>query len=132
VNIIRIHHNDTRYPNALRKYYSNEASPIITAIGDIDILQNKTLAVLCSNKCPGSIILETYDLMRDMRNSGVAVISGFHSPIEKECLNILLKGKQPVIICSALGYGLKFWPEEFQKLKSANPHIALFADEVNL
>lgn len=33
---------------------------------------------------------------------------------------------------SALGYGLKFWPEEFQKLKSANPHIALFADEVNL
>lgn len=33
---------------------------------------------------------------------------------------------------SALGYGLKFWPEEFQKLKSANPHIEMFADEVNL
>lgn len=32
---------------------------------------------------------------------------------------------------SALGYGLKFWPEEFQKLKSANPHIAIFADEVS-
>ena len=31
-----------------------------------------------------------------------------------------------------LGYGLKFWPEEFQKLKSANPHIALFADEEKL
>lgn len=32
---------------------------------------------------------------------------------------------------AVLGYGLKFWPEEFQKLKSANPHIAVFADEVN-
>lgn len=31
----------------------------------------------------------------------------------------------------AIGYGLKFWPEEFQKLKSANPHIAIFADKVN-
>jgi hypothetical protein len=28
------------------------------------------------------------------------------------------------------GYGPKFWPDEFQKLKSANPHSAMFADEV--
>jgi hypothetical protein len=28
-----------------------------------------------------------------------------------------------------LGYGLKFRPEEFQKLKSANPHISIFTDE---
>ena len=27
-----------------------------------------------------------------------------------------------------LGYGLKFWPEEMEKLKSANPHIAWLAD----
>lgn len=33
---------------------------------------------------------------------------------------------------SALGYGLKFWPEEFRNLKSENPHIAVFADEVKL
>ncbi|MBI4849782.1 MAG: DUF3800 domain-containing protein [Nitrospirae bacterium] len=33
---------------------------------------------------------------------------------------------------AALGYGLKFWPEEFQKLKTANPHIAIFADEDKL
>lgn len=26
----------------------------------------------------------------------------------------------------------KWVPEDFQKLKSANPHIAMFADEVNL
>jgi hypothetical protein len=27
-----------------------------------------------------------------------------------------------------LGYGLKFWPEDAQKLKSANPHLAWFAE----
>ncbi|MBI2421385.1 MAG: DUF3800 domain-containing protein [Candidatus Hydrogenedentes bacterium] len=29
---------------------------------------------------------------------------------------------------SVLGYGLKFWPQELPKLKSANPHLAWFAD----
>lgn len=27
-----------------------------------------------------------------------------------------------------LGYGLKFWPDDVEKLKSANPHLAWFAD----
>ena len=30
----------------------------------------------------------------------------------------------------AIGYGLKFWPEDFQKQKSANPQIAMFADQM--
>jgi hypothetical protein len=34
-----------------------------------------------------------------MRDEGRTVISGFHSPIEKECLTILLRGEQPIIIC---------------------------------
>jgi hypothetical protein len=29
-----------------------------------------------------------------------------------------------------LGYGVKFWPEDSQKLKSANPHLAWFAEGV--
>jgi predicted Rossmann fold nucleotide-binding protein DprA/Smf involved in DNA uptake len=73
----------------------------VTAIGNSKILQNKALAVFCSNKCPGNIILKTYDLMRRVREKGITVISGFHSAVERECLNILLKGREPVIICPA-------------------------------
>lgn len=61
------------------------------------------LALFCSVKCPGELILKTYDLARALRDRGVAVISGFHSPMEQECLNILLKGQQPVILCPARG-----------------------------
>ncbi len=39
--------------------------------------------------------------MRALRESDTTVISGFHSPIEKECLNILLKGKTSIIVCPA-------------------------------
>jgi predicted Rossmann fold nucleotide-binding protein DprA/Smf involved in DNA uptake len=38
-----------------------------------------------------------------LRDAGVAVIGGFHSPMEKECLNLLLRGKQPIVICPARG-----------------------------
>lgn len=89
------------YPQTLTKYLAGNAPKTITAIGNIGILQNQPLAVFSSTKCPGSIILKTYDLIRDLRDKGVTVISGFHSPMEQECLNILLKGKQPVIVCPA-------------------------------
>jgi len=33
----------------------------------------------------------------------VTVISGFHSLVEQECLAVLLRGPQPVIVCPARG-----------------------------
>ena len=31
------------------------------------------------------------------------MIGGFHSPMERECLDLLLRGTQPVVICAAKG-----------------------------
>lgn len=59
------------------------------------------LALFCSVRCPGDLILKTYDLARSLRDAGVPVIGGFHSPMEKECLTLLLRGKQPVAVCLA-------------------------------
>lgn len=64
-------------------------------------LRNKLLALFCSIKCPGNIILQIYDLALHLQQTGVAVVGGFHSPVERECLNILLRGAQPIIICPA-------------------------------
>jgi predicted Rossmann fold nucleotide-binding protein DprA/Smf involved in DNA uptake len=91
---------------SLKKYLTDKTPKAITAIGNLDILSNKTLAVFSSSKCPGSIILKTYDLMKkicrgESQFAGMTVISGFHSPMEQECLNILLRGRQPVILCPA-------------------------------
>jgi predicted Rossmann fold nucleotide-binding protein DprA/Smf involved in DNA uptake len=97
----QIQQGESNYPSPVIKYLSGNAPKDITAIGNLDILHNKTLAVFSSAKCPGAIILKTYDLMKKLREADITVISGFHSAIERECLNILLKGKQPVIICPA-------------------------------
>lgn len=104
--------NNSLYPTALYKYLTNTAPMSITALGNFDILKNKPLAVFSSSKCPAKIILQTHDLMKKIREAGTTVISGFHSPLEQECLNILLKGKQPIIYCPARSIeGIRIKPE---------------------
>ncbi|MBI4303489.1 MAG: DNA-binding protein [Chloroflexi bacterium] len=76
------------------------AGPVFS-LGDSGILKGKKLAFFCSVKCPGEPIVQAYDFARAMRDAGVTVISGFQSPIEKDCLELLLRGNQPVVICPA-------------------------------
>ncbi|BAU10281.1 hypothetical protein LEP3755_07640 [Leptolyngbya sp. NIES-3755] len=92
---------DYPYPESLRTYRYSKTLPTISAIGNLSILQNKTIALFCSIQCPGDLILKTYDLAVALREQQQTVISGFHSPMEQECLTLLLRGTQPVIYCPA-------------------------------
>ena len=78
-------------------------APTIRSTGDAAILKRPSVALFCSVKCPGKLILDTYDLAKRFRDEGVTVISGFHSPMEQECLRILLRSPHPVIWCLARG-----------------------------
>jgi predicted Rossmann fold nucleotide-binding protein DprA/Smf involved in DNA uptake len=73
----------------------------VFALGKLDILALPKTALFCSVRCPGKAILRTYDQAAKWRVEGRCVVSGFHSPVEKECLRILLRGSQPIIICPA-------------------------------
>ncbi len=70
-------------------------------LGDVRILRQPKTAIFCSAKCPGDVILRTHDAATRWRDAGRVVMSGFHSPVERDCLHILLRGTQPIIICPA-------------------------------
>ena len=70
-------------------------------IGDPDILGQKLTGILCSQNCPGELILKAFDTAKQLREDKQTVISGFHSPIELETFSILLRGKQPIVLCLA-------------------------------
>jgi predicted Rossmann fold nucleotide-binding protein DprA/Smf involved in DNA uptake len=89
------------YPSCFRDKKDRALFPQIWALGDVAILQKPLLGLFCSVKCPGDLILRTYDLARALRDAGVPVVSGFHTPIEKDCLDLLLRGSQPVVVCPA-------------------------------
>ena len=92
---------DADYPPALARYLGAQAPAALATLGRRDLLQHEALALFCSVKCPGTAILRTYDLVRALRDAGTPVIGGFQSPMERECLALLLRGSGPVIVCPA-------------------------------
>jgi hypothetical protein len=78
---------------------------IKASLGNKEILNLPKTAFLCSRQVPASVVLKCYDWAIAEREAGNCVISGFHSPLEKDVLHYLLKGTQPIII--ALARGLK-------------------------
>ena len=46
-------------------------------------------------------MLKSYDWAKEQRKKGICVVCGNHSQIEKDVFEILLKGKQPLILVLA-------------------------------
>lgn len=144
---------DDRYPARLRDRLGANAAGEIYALGNLDLLALPKTALFCSARCPGKVILTAYDQAAKWRDEGRCVIGGFHSPVEKECLRILLRGDTPVILCPARGLlqrlpaqqaiavaggrmlFLSCFPSEVTRVTAAlatrrNEFVAALADEV--
>ncbi len=59
--------------------------------GSAALLDRPVTAFLCSTHCPGDKVLEAYDWARRQCDEGGTVISGFHTPVEKDVLAILAR-----------------------------------------
>ncbi len=114
VSILRA--GEAGYPAILLARLNSAAPATLTALGNLDLLAQPKTALFCSARCPGSAILAAYDHSAVWRDSGRCIISGFHSPVEQECLCILLRGKQPIIICPARALPKRIPPEWRQPL----------------
>ena len=84
----------------------------VWAAGPINVLERDKTGFFCSGQCPGGVILKTFDAITAMRDECRILVGGFHSPMEWECLGILLRGRQPVIWVPARGIvGMHLKPE---------------------
>lgn len=90
-----------------------EKYPAIWAVGNAELLKAELTALFCSRKCPGRIVLKSRDFADMLRIKGTPVIGGFQTPVEKMCLEVLLKGTQPVVICPARGIQKMRMPAEW-------------------
>ena len=81
------------------------------SLGDRGLLKHTWTAFFCSVRCPGNLILKAYDLAQKWRAENQPVIGGFHSPVEKEVLRILLRSTVPVCIVLARCLPKRIQPE---------------------
>lgn len=102
-------------PPRLRQAAAIATVSELRAIGNLDLLAQSLLGVFCSSRCPGSVILGAYDLARALRDHSIPIVGGFHSPIERESLRLLLRGQQPIVICAARSLARLRLPAEWRQ-----------------
>jgi predicted Rossmann fold nucleotide-binding protein DprA/Smf involved in DNA uptake len=89
----------------VKERLGSAAPESLYVLGDEGILLQPMIALVCSVKCPGSVVIRTFDAIRELRDAGIVVAGGFHSPMEQECLDFLLRGQQSVLMSPAKGLG---------------------------
>lgn len=94
---------EPRYPKVVIQRMGPDTPDAIHILGEGELPSRVDLALICSVSCPGSVIIKTYDAIRSLREAGVVVAGGFHSPMERECLDYLLRGRQAVVLSPAFG-----------------------------
>lgn len=89
-----------------------------------------TLALLCSSRCPGTVIVHGLDVAIALKNAPISIVSGFQSPLEKESLKFLLKGSVRLVVCPARSaVGMRI-PTEYKKpMADGRLTIRSFIDE---
>lgn len=93
-----------------------EAEPLRLR-GDLSLLKRHRIGLFCSIRCPGAAILRALEWTRriPVGADGPVILSGFHSPIEQECLLALIRRQVPVIVCPAREIARYRWPEEWDE-----------------
>lgn len=100
-------------------------------LGNIKLLEEYKTAFICSRSIPAGIVLKSYDWAIAMREAGKCVMSGFHSPIEKDVFHFLIKGKQPVILVLARGMLREIPPKIKKSIEEERLLIiSSFGDEI--
>jgi predicted Rossmann fold nucleotide-binding protein DprA/Smf involved in DNA uptake len=93
-----------QYPESLLSRIDKKMPPTLWYWGDESLINRRKLGIVCSVKCPGNIIMQASTLMKNLPAENLVVVSGFHSPLEKECMRIL--GRRRIAMICILGRSL--------------------------
>jgi predicted Rossmann fold nucleotide-binding protein DprA/Smf involved in DNA uptake len=102
-----IYRGTPQYPGRLSAFLGDRAPATLRAAGNLDVLakldsgQSSSLAIAASVASPSSITQPALDLLRSAFRADVVFIGGFHSPLERACLELLVKERERTIICPA-------------------------------
>jgi predicted Rossmann fold nucleotide-binding protein DprA/Smf involved in DNA uptake len=115
MDVVYLAQDDPRYPVVLQACLGDQAPKRLATLGNLEVLHGKKLALFGSVKCPTSLILRAHDFAYALREGGVTVMSGFHSPVEREALTVLLRGTASVVVGMARGLEGMRMKKEYQK-----------------
>ena len=94
-----------QFPGRLVEFLGDLAPRSLQLAGSSELLsvvdshQCRSVALAASVDSPVSVSDETLQLVRGLAEAGVAFVGGFHSPLERLCLDQLVVAEWPAIVC---------------------------------
>jgi len=89
-------------------------------LGNKELLKMRKVGFLASRKISTLSILPTLDwAMQVSKQNDIAIVSGFHSKMERDVLKILLQGECGIIVVLARGMYRKL-PKQYEEAMSQN------------
>lgn len=101
-------------------------------LGNKELLKQKKVGFLASRKISSLSILPTLDWATEVsKREDNAIVSGFHSKMERNVLEILLKGQCGIIIVLARGMYRKL-PKQYEEAMSQNRLLIISNEKDNV
>ena len=85
----------------------------VQMVGNTALMKLPKVAFLSSRRIASDDVLRCYDWACKVRDTNKCIVSGFQSPLEKDVLRFLLRGKVPIILVLARRLWRKM-PEELR------------------
>ena len=105
---------------------------MMETFGNKELLKQKKVGFLASRKISSLSILPTLDWATEIsKREDIAVVSGFHSKMERNVLEILLKGQCGIIIVLARGMYRKL-PKQYEEVMSQNRLLIISNEKDNV
>jgi len=101
--------------------------------GNLDIIKKyPVIGVLASGKAPGPVVWESYQFFYALRDAGVTIAGGWHSPLEKGILDALIEGKANIGFFAAKGLKARGFQQKFKLLDKTSRGLMIspFSDSV--
>lgn len=101
-------------------------------LGNKELLKQKKVGFLASRKISTLSIFPTLDwAMQVSKQKDIAIISGFHSKMERDVLKILLQGECAIIVVLARGMYRKL-PKQYEEAMSQNRLLIISNEKDNI
>jgi predicted Rossmann fold nucleotide-binding protein DprA/Smf involved in DNA uptake len=94
-----------QFPGRLAEFLGDGAPRLLQSAGNAELLcgvdshQHRSVALAASVNSPASVADETLQLVQALAEAGVVFVGGFHSPVERLCLEQLAAARWPAIVC---------------------------------
>lgn len=105
---------------------------IPTYLGNKALLDMQKVGYLASRKISTLSVLPTLDwAMQISKQKDIAIVSGFHSKMERDVLKILLQGQSAIIVVLARGMYRKL-PQQYEEAMAQNRLLIISYEKENI